>query len=148
MARERPHLEVISWIAGIVSAGLAAYAFLRPPSSAPDVPALRPVAPQPVVTSLVQTSSPRQVGGSVAPSFDCAKATWKSEKLVCSSLTLAILDRSLANAYSEAVARMPGRALQLKNSQNHWIRKNREACNDIPCAQRVYEIRIEQLKSM
>ena len=40
----------------------------------------------------------------VAPSFDCAKATWKSERMVCSSQQLSVLDVALSDAYRDAAA--------------------------------------------
>lgn len=86
-------------------------------------------------------ASPAPPIPTVAPSFDCTKATWKSERMVCSSRQLSVLDLALSNAYRDAVARSPARAAELRTSQNHWIRKNRENCGDIACLQQVYEAR-------
>lgn len=87
-----------------------------------------------------------EVVPAVAPSFDCAKATWKSERMICASQTLAILDLSMSNAYRDAIARSPENASALRNAQNHWIRSDRESCNDESCLQQLYEARIRDLK--
>jgi uncharacterized protein YecT (DUF1311 family) len=81
----------------------------------------------------------------VAPSFDCAKATWRSERIVCSSQELSVLDVALSQAYRDAAARSPARAAELRTSENYWIRKTRESCADIPCLQQVYEERLRYL---
>ena len=58
------------------------------------------------------------------PSFDCAKATTKVEKTICSDDELAELDLELSKVYSEK------RSLaNVKSSQKKWI-KNR---NKIGC---------------
>lgn len=99
-------------------------------------------SPPPSAVS-ASTYSPPQLE---SPSFNCEKATWKSERMVCSSQALAVLDMFMANAYRDALARAPERAAELRNSQNHWIRKDRESCNDVPCLQQLYVSRIRQLE--
>ena len=83
------------------------------------------------------------------PSFDRAKATYTSERLVCSSPDLALLDLSLANAYRDAAARSDssGKAF-LRDQQNHWLRHVREKCQNVECLLGVYEARIYELKAM
>src|SRR5215217_476809 len=60
----------------------------------------------------------------VGPSFDCTKATYRSERMVCSSPDLAVLDLAMANAYRDAAARVgtKGRKATLRNLQNRWLR--------------------------
>lgn len=96
-------------------------------------------------TSTHDPGFPATPARTVAPSFDCAKATWKSERIVCSSQQLSVLDVALSNAYRNAAARSPDRAAELRISENHWLRKTRESCADIPCLQQVYEERLRYL---
>lgn len=87
---------------------------------------------------------------SVGPSFDCAKATYRSEHLVCSSLELAVLDLEMANAYRDAAARVgtKSRKSALRGLQNYWLRNVREACADVVCLRSAYEQRIRELKGI
>jgi uncharacterized protein YecT (DUF1311 family) len=166
MQSKRSALEVGSWLAGIASAALAAYAFLRPqpvPPVAPVMVQLPAAAPAPAAAATptpvaqpalaVQPAAPRPapVAPSAAaaqpmsPSFDCAKATQLAERLVCASPQLAVSDLSLVNAYREALLRHPERAPDLRAAQNAWLRQNRNACTDVPCIQQAYDERLRQL---
>lgn len=165
-------LEKLSWIAGISSAIVAIIVWLWPSPPAPGGAINRTVSSNQSGTTNIQVSG----GGTLVissgaasppftqpitkphesdlpdqgPSFNCIKATYKSEKIVCSSKELAILDLALANAYRDALAQVnaqnkPG----LRNSQNYWIRVTRERCEvDIACLRSVYEQRINELKSL
>ena len=113
------------------------------PTIAPPSPATVPTAPPPFRQALVPTPAIP----TVAPSFDCTKTTWKSERLVCSSQQLAVLDLAMSNAYHDATARSPTRATDLKVAQIHWLRKTREVCNDVPCLVHAYESRILELRN-
>ena len=96
-------------------------------------------------------SQPRQSSmPSVGPSFDCAKATHRSELLICSSPDLAVLDLAMANAYREATARVrtKGRKAALRDLQIHWLRRVREACADVECLRAAYEQRIRELNAV
>ena len=95
---------------------------------------------QPAATVQTPAELPR-----VAPSFDCLKASWKSEHIICSSRALAVLDLALSNAFREAIARSPDRTAELRSSQNRWLRMSREACDDVPCLRELYEARIAEL---
>ncbi|HEV7505544.1 MAG TPA: hypothetical protein VGS07_11575 [Thermoanaerobaculia bacterium] len=92
---------------------------------------------------------PQQRLPSVGPSFDCAKATYRSEHLVCSSPELAVLDLAMANAYRDAAARVRTRELKadLRNLQNHWLRSSRETCSDVTCLSEIYHQRITELNA-
>jgi uncharacterized protein YecT (DUF1311 family) len=86
----------------------------------------------------------------VGPSFDCAKARHLSERLICSSPELAVLDLALANAYRDAVARVGTRERKadLRNLQARWLRTTREACADVACLRDLYERRIRELNEV
>lgn len=133
MNHVRPLLEVLSWIAAIAGTALAFYLWLTSltPSLAPQT------LPQ-------QSAQPLK---KVAPSFDCAKAIYRSELLICSSQELAVLDLAMANSYRDVVARVPERKTELRNEQNYWLRNVRERCADPACLTQLYEHRIADLIS-
>ena len=148
MSTEHHRLEVFSWIAGILSAVFAVYGYFRSTGATIETPPTQTSVPLPVASQPNSNPAPNLATGPIAPSFNCSKAIWKSEKIVCSSPPLAVLDLSLANAYRDAVARTPSRAVEFKASQNKWLRKVRETCDDVPCMQRIYEFRIQELRNM
>ena len=107
-----------------------------------------PIPGIPQVLPGTQTSSASpDVSLSIAPSFDCKKTTWNSERIVCSSQQLAVLDLAMSNAYRDAAARSPNLTTELRVVQNQWLRKIRELCTDVVCMRRIYERRIAELKS-
>jgi curved DNA-binding protein CbpA len=93
---------------------------------------------------------PRQQVTPGGPSFDCTRATFPSERLVCSSKELASLDLEMASAYHEALARAgtKERMAALRESQNHWLRRTRESCNNVSCLVDIYVERIRDLHTM
>jgi uncharacterized protein YecT (DUF1311 family) len=103
-------------------------------------------APEP----LKEVQSPQQSMPAVGPSFDCAKATYRSERLICSSSDLAVLDLALDNAYRNAATRVRTREhkVALRNLQNDWLRNVREACVDVECLRGAYEDRLRELNAI
>jgi uncharacterized protein YecT (DUF1311 family) len=87
---------------------------------------------------------------SLGPSFNCAKATYPSERLVCSSSELAVLDLAMANAYRDAMAQLreKERKTALRDSQNRWLRTTRETCAGADCLSDIYLQRIGELKAV
>lgn len=82
-----------------------------------------------------------------APSFNCARASQASEKMVCNNAELAALDRSLDTTYKAMalqVAAYPEILAELKRSQLEWLHQ-RNACTDEACVAEVYAERIEDL---
>jgi uncharacterized protein len=87
-----------------------------------------------------------------APSFDCAKAESRIEKLICSTPTLSQLDVELGKTYGVAHAIGGDDVLR---SQRAWIEKVRNACDNgafkegeyIECLQLAYLVRIETLRT-
>lgn len=73
------------------------------------------------------------------PSFDCSRATLRAEKLVCSTPSLAKLDKDLARAYRQAhdTAQDPG---ALAREQRRWL-AGRNKCADNACLEAAYEAR-------
>jgi len=72
-----------------------------------------------------------------------------TEKLVCSSPDLAVLDLVLSSVYRDAVAKSSTNERNfLRKQQNKWLRQIREKCENIDCLKRVYEARIDDLKGL
>jgi uncharacterized protein YecT (DUF1311 family) len=102
---------------------------------------------EPTTEAQVQS---REQAAPVGPSFDCARAAYPSERLVCSSKELASLDLEMASAYHDALARLETkeRMVALRNSQNHWLRRDRESCGNVSCLVDIYVERIRHLQTM
>jgi len=67
-------------------------------------------------------------GAPVRPSFDCARASGPAETAICASQALAGYDRSIANAYRQALARADAAARpRLEQAQHAWL-ATRAAC--------------------
>ncbi len=102
---------------------------------------------EPPKRAQVQSRQQAVPGG---PSFDCAKAVFPSERLVCSSKELASLDLEMASAYREALVRAVTKehTAALRDSQNHWLRRTRESCDNVSCLVDIYVERIRDLHAM
>ncbi len=78
-----------------------------------------------------------------AASFNCAKASTRSERLICSDKKLLELDEKMAGAYRKAY-NAASEEKQLKAEQIEWL-KERDACETSECIWRKYESRIDVL---
>ncbi len=57
------------------------------------------------------------------PTFDCAKAQGQVQKLICSDVSLAALDRKLDEVNKAASAKAQGKLLtQLRTEQRGWVK--------------------------
>ena len=105
---------------------------------APIPPVAAPVAEQaPVVPS-----APASI--TWAPSFDCAKVSTGSERLICSSKELSEADVKLTVAY-KAAANTAIDKDSLRSAQNTWRKNERDACSDVQCMLGAYQSRLAQL---
>jgi uncharacterized protein len=85
------------------------------------------------------------VAGTIhAASFDCGKAASEVEKIICSNDELSKLDESLNKAYLRALERTDMRK-QTIESQSRWLKNERNACQNVECLKKAYEIRIKEL---
>jgi hypothetical protein len=84
------------------------------------------------------TSSP------ISPSFNCAKASTKAERLICSNSELAGYDVQLAKVYKTVMATTSDKT-GLKTEQRNWNKNVRDACADVICMLHEYHTRIKQL---
>ena len=79
------------------------------------------------------------------PSFDCAKATTKVEKMICedSSGELQNLDRQISQIYQDTKAKLGKNAKKaLLDSQKSWL-KTRERCESKECLKESLQSRIK-----
>jgi len=89
-------------------------------------------------------------GAVPSPSFDCAQATTKAERAICGSIDLASFDRSVAEAYADAVKewKKTGGAeglRKLQKEQRESLRaRNRCGANE-ECLRKVMSKRLERI---
>ena len=93
----------------------------------------------------VAPASPVADNTPFAPSFDCAKASNNSEKMICGDRNLSKLDVQLSLAYSAARDKSADKA-QLKSEQIAWVKTSR-ACPDTACLTKALQDRIKQLSN-
>ncbi|RKP46977.1 DUF1311 domain-containing protein [Trinickia fusca] len=84
----------------------------------------------------------------ITPSFDCDSAKKAAEVAICHSAELSGLDRSVAEAFSQALKKIRfvgGNERQLGEGQRSWL-KQRNACNaDERCLREAMKHRIDEL---
>ena len=92
----------------------------------------------------------------IKPSFDCAKAKIRVEKLICSDAELAKLDREMSSEYHSLVSdkTLDGELKEiLKNNQKKWLDsrektpclENEDVSEQQKCIKNVYRIRIKEI---
>ena len=80
-----------------------------------------------------------------AASFDCAKISSKTGKMICADAELSKLEEELVAAY-EAALHDESRAESVRKAQKAWLLV-RDVCNDISCVKAADLARIEDLKN-
>jgi uncharacterized protein len=83
-----------------------------------------------------------------APSFDCAKASTRVERMICDNPRIAQLDSELADAYRIALRDAPWASAnrRIREEQKAWVAE-RNRCRDPRCLRQSYRQRIAQLRS-
>jgi len=86
------------------------------------------------------------------PSFDCAKARSGNEKMICSDVMLARLDRAVSETWSSELANEndPGRKAKLKTSQTAWLNGRDRTCagvSRVACLVAYYRARLAALEN-
>jgi uncharacterized protein len=88
----------------------------------------------------------------VGPSFDCAKAGWSVEELICNDADLAALDRQMAAVYAAALKRVtedsyedpaPVQRGWIKGRNDCWKSDNLRACIESSYKNRIAELQIQ-----
>ncbi len=86
-----------------------------------------------------------------SPSFDCNKVRTKAEKVICDLPPLAEADRQLAMVYTELQQSLSKTEWSaLKTAQLQWLKQRDKIvlnCENVDCAVRFYQVRIEELQS-
>ena len=84
-----------------------------------------------------------------AASFDCAKATSKVEKAICSQQALSDLDEYLGRYYGGAAETLMDGAACLKADQRDWVKTVRDACGaKVDCLKDAYLKRLGTLDNL
>jgi uncharacterized protein len=95
------------------------------------------------LTILIFVASCAAAVPSFSASFDCAKASTKIEKLICSTPAINKLDTEMAAIYKDAVQREPS----AKDGQRTWIQE-RNKCQDAACLEEAYKERSLELTNI
>ena len=74
-------------------------------------------------------------------SFNCAKASTRIEKLICSDPEVSDLDGELASAYRRSLT-SASEPDALKAEQRTWLTTERSKCWNVPCLRQTYQKRI------
>ncbi len=112
----------------------------EPAQQAPEAPAAPspPPRPDPVISRPAEAPSAR-------PSFNCRNARTSSERAVCSSDSLAALDRDMSAQYREAVANAgPDQRRLLAQTRDRFL-GYRNRCNNDACIANTYRGRMREI---
>lgn len=114
----------------------------EPAQAASDPPVQ---AMQPVESSAIADAHPpsRRLSN---PSFNCAEAVTRVEKMICGDVDLGYADRKMAVAFREAL-RASATPNDVRRAQATWRRDQRDACAAPSCVLNSYEARIQDLRS-
>ncbi|PFH08808.1 uncharacterized protein DUF1311 [Collimonas sp. PA-H2] len=104
-------------------------------------PAPAPAPAQRVPVAVTNTNNFTITGH---PSFDCGKASTKSEHLICASEKLSQADVNLKKVYRMAFIVSPDKDT-LQRQQNDWLKNERDQCADETCLLDAYKNRIAQI---
>jgi len=93
-----------------------------------------------------EKAQPQQARTSGSPSFNCNYARTRSERMVCSSGSLAAKDRQMAAIYYAAMANADvGTRAHLRRSRDAFLSR-RERCGSEDCIQAIYDARIQEIR--
>jgi uncharacterized protein len=116
-----------------------------PAQPSPPPPAPRP-APAPADRPAQVSPPPR--AATVSPSFNCRRASSRSERMVCGSDRLASLDREMSSQFYSALSRASGSArAELRRSRDAFLR-TRERCADAACVEQSYLARMDEIRAI
>ncbi len=68
------------------------------------------------------------LGDMAMAQIDCARATRAIDKAICASPALIEQDKALAEAYRQALRRVPGQSEQIRQAQRRWITERGRQC--------------------
>jgi uncharacterized protein YecT (DUF1311 family) len=120
-----------------------------PPAAGSPAPATPPkkVAEAPPPAPKPRTEQPAQRTAS-SPSFSCRYARTATERMVCSSPSLAAKDRQMASIYYAAMANADAATrVHLRRSRDAFLTR-RERCGSEDCVVAAYNARIAEIRSI
>jgi uncharacterized protein YecT (DUF1311 family) len=138
-----------------------------PPAAEPQVAVVQPQpgAAPPAAGSPAPAAPPRQVAEAppappkgraeppvqrtaASPSFSCRYARTATERMVCSSPSLAAKDRQMASIYYAAMANSDAATrVHLRRSRDSFLSR-RERCGSEDCVSAAYNARIAEIRSI
>lgn len=80
------------------------------------------------------------------PSFDCERATYSVEFMICDNHVLSDLDEQIARSYELLLASTDSE-IALRQGQRQWLSDIRNACQDVDCLEHAMTARLVQLSS-
>ncbi len=112
-------------------------------AKAPEAAEPEEVGEEPAPADSAPAAVPQRA--SVSPSFNCARAAARVERLICSDDELAVLDRELARSFRELRAVAGEHRAELEADQRNWRVAERDACEDVDCVAAVTRERVTLL---
>ena len=79
--------------------------------------------------------------------IDCSKANSPMERTICGDSALSSLDRELAEAFQQALAKAGADSFVIRAGELRWLADVSQECRDAACIRRAFEMRISDLKS-
>jgi hypothetical protein len=132
----------------------------RPPEPEPRVvqreappppPRPRPVEPRPesrLEPRLEPRPEPVRATASARPSFNCRSARTRSERMVCSSDSLAARDRAMSSLFYSALADAdPRTRAELRRTRDRFL-AYRERCGSEACVAEAYDGRVQEIRDI
>lgn len=110
-----------------------------PASQLVPVPTMRPTTTEPPL------ARPAPAAATVRPSFDCRSARTSSERAVCSSSSLAALDRDMAAQYRSALANGSSDDRRLLAQTRDRFLMYRDRCGSDQCIAATYRGRMREI---
>ena len=104
---------------------------------------------KPLVSAAVFFGATVFGGAAIAQGFDCRKAYYADEKLVCREHQLAVLDEQLNAVFRGAMSSLPpGQRKVLEKERTVWILARRRCGVDYGCVEQKYRTRIAELSAV
>ena len=113
-----------------------------------------PPPPRPPAPPIPPSPRPRAVAGdereatSSSPSFNCRKASRRSERMVCASDRLASLDRAMSSLYYSVISDADSEIrAQLRRSRDRFLAW-RDRCSNESCVAEAYQDRMAEIRDI
>jgi hypothetical protein len=144
-----PEMVLMEPVAPAAAAKSAPAAAEAPKPAAKTPPPVAPKPPAKAQPPVSQAKAPaRPAADPAKPSFNCRYGRSSSERMVCSSPSLAAKDRQMSSIYYAAMASADaGTRSHLRRSRDAFLVK-RERCGSEACVAAAYNSRIAEIRSI